>query len=223
MFRGTLEAWAPELVEVGLKRRGGASLCAHPMVSGLRGEPLSCLSTNRTVLAGTARVELCAQGSTDLADLDDGPYEAGGEKDQDPSLIPVPANSYFGRDPSLVQNHSNPLLLSLFLFLHTPILLSLSFCCFASGFLVSLTFFLLFFPFHLLLAFLPVSVSSLCAPFSCWPFPGVSSRPAPPTGLLFVTNIDSSDPDQLVYKTLDPADRLTGPAGDLTLNSYLGL
>ncbi|XP_049984048.1 integrin alpha-7 isoform X3 [Alexandromys fortis] len=45
---------------------------------------------------GTARVELCAQGSTDLADLDDGPYEAGGEKDQDPSLIPVPANSYFG-------------------------------------------------------------------------------------------------------------------------------
>ncbi|XP_032501560.1 integrin alpha-7 isoform X3 [Phocoena sinus] len=40
-------------------------------------------------------------------------------------------------------------------------------------------------------------------------------------GLLFVTNIDSSDPDQLVYKTLDPADRLPGPAGDLALNSYL--
>uniref|UniRef100_Q61738-6 Isoform Alpha-7X1X2A of Integrin alpha-7 n=1 Tax=Mus musculus TaxID=10090 RepID=Q61738-6 len=85
---------------------------------------------------GTARVELCAQGSPDLAHLDDGPYEAGGEKEQDPRLIPVPANSYLG--------------------------------------------------------------------------------------LLFVTNIDSSDPDQLVYKTLDPADRLTGPAGDLTLNSYLG-
>ncbi|XP_060021939.1 integrin alpha-7 isoform X2 [Lagenorhynchus albirostris] len=67
---------------------------------------------------GTARVELCAQGSADLAHLDDGPYEAG--------------------------------------------------------------------------------------------------------GLLFVTNIDSSDPDQLVYKTLDPADRLPGPAGDLALNSYLG-
>ncbi|XP_004700626.1 integrin alpha-7 isoform X2 [Echinops telfairi] len=45
---------------------------------------------------GTARVELCAQGSADLAHLDDGPYEAGGEKDQDPRLIPVPANSYFG-------------------------------------------------------------------------------------------------------------------------------
>ncbi|XP_037703067.1 integrin alpha-7 isoform X8 [Choloepus didactylus] len=45
---------------------------------------------------GTARVELCAQGSADLADLDDGPYEAGGEKEQDPHLIPVPANSYFG-------------------------------------------------------------------------------------------------------------------------------
>ncbi|XP_008254823.1 integrin alpha-7 isoform X4 [Oryctolagus cuniculus] len=41
-------------------------------------------------------------------------------------------------------------------------------------------------------------------------------------GLLFVTNIDSSDPDQLVYKTLDPADRLPGPAGDLARNSYLG-
>ncbi|XP_051819302.1 integrin alpha-7 isoform X4 [Antechinus flavipes] len=41
-------------------------------------------------------------------------------------------------------------------------------------------------------------------------------------GLLFMTNIDSSDPDQLVYKTLEPADRLTGSAGDLALNSYLG-
>lgn len=47
--------------------------------------------------------------------------------------------------------------------------------------------------------------------------------PPAPAGLLFVTNIDSSDPDQLVYKTLDPADRLPGPAGDLALNSYLGL
>ncbi|KAM4882237.1 integrin alpha-7 isoform 1-T1 [Thomomys bottae] len=45
---------------------------------------------------GTARVELCAQGSADLVHLDDGPYEAGGEKEQDPRLIPVPANSYFG-------------------------------------------------------------------------------------------------------------------------------
>uniref|UniRef100_A0A6I8P434 Integrin subunit alpha 7 n=1 Tax=Ornithorhynchus anatinus TaxID=9258 RepID=A0A6I8P434_ORNAN len=35
-------------------------------------------------------------------------------------------------------------------------------------------------------------------------------------GLLFVTSVDSSDPDQLVYKSLDPA------AGDLALNSYLG-
>ncbi|XP_053410833.1 integrin alpha-7 isoform X4 [Nycticebus coucang] len=45
---------------------------------------------------GTARVELCVQSSADLAHLDDGPYEAGGEKEQDPRLIPVPANSYFG-------------------------------------------------------------------------------------------------------------------------------
>ena len=56
--------------------------------------------TNRSVLAGTARVELCVQGSADLAHLDDGPYEAGGEKEQDPRLIPVPANSYLGREPS---------------------------------------------------------------------------------------------------------------------------
>nr|XP_031302807.1 integrin alpha-7-like isoform X1 [Camelus dromedarius] len=62
---------------------------------------------------GTARVELCAQGSVDLAHLDDGPYEAGGEKEQDPRLIPVPANSYFGRDPSPAQSCSNPLFLSL--------------------------------------------------------------------------------------------------------------
>ncbi|XP_055976276.1 integrin alpha-7 isoform X1 [Sorex fumeus] len=45
---------------------------------------------------GTARVELFVQGSQDLAHLDDGPYEAGGEKQQDPRLIPVPANSYLG-------------------------------------------------------------------------------------------------------------------------------
>ncbi|KAL1775405.1 integrin alpha-7 isoform X1 [Sigmodon hispidus] len=45
---------------------------------------------------GTARVELCAQSWPDLVPLDDGPYEAGGEKEQDPRLIPVPANSYFG-------------------------------------------------------------------------------------------------------------------------------
>lgn len=74
---------------------------------------LPILGTNGSVLAGTARVELCVQGSADLAHLDDGPYEAGGEKEQDPRLIPVPANSYFGRDPSPARSHSNPLLLSL--------------------------------------------------------------------------------------------------------------
>lgn len=41
-------------------------------------------------------MELLNQSSLDLLRYDDGPYEAGGEKDQDPSLIPVPANSYFG-------------------------------------------------------------------------------------------------------------------------------
>ncbi|NXE17264.1 ITA7 protein, partial [Lophotis ruficrista] len=44
---------------------------------------------------GNLRVELLNQSSLDLLRYDDGPYEAGGEKDQDPSLIPVPANSYF--------------------------------------------------------------------------------------------------------------------------------
>nr|XP_025044484.1 integrin alpha-7 [Pelodiscus sinensis] len=46
-------------------------------------------------LAGNLRVELFNQSSLELGTYDDGPYEAGGEKDQDPSLIPVPANSYF--------------------------------------------------------------------------------------------------------------------------------
>ncbi|XP_036154253.1 integrin alpha-7 isoform X7 [Myotis myotis] len=62
----------------------------HHSHSRLRTLPLAELTL------GTARVELCAQGSADLAHLDDGPYEAGGEKEQDPRLIPVPANSYFG-------------------------------------------------------------------------------------------------------------------------------
>lgn len=79
----------------------------HHSHSHLRTLPLAGLTR------GTARVELCVQGSADLAHLDDGPYEAGGEKEQDPRLIPVPANSYFGRDPSLARSHSNPLLLSL--------------------------------------------------------------------------------------------------------------
>ncbi|XP_063149612.1 integrin alpha-7 isoform X1 [Candoia aspera] len=42
---------------------------------------------------GTIRAEL---SGLDFGHYDDGPYEAGGEKDQDPSLIPLPANSYLG-------------------------------------------------------------------------------------------------------------------------------
>ncbi|XP_053564062.1 integrin alpha-7 isoform X2 [Bombina bombina] len=41
-------------------------------------------------------------------------------------------------------------------------------------------------------------------------------------GLLFVTNIDSSDPDQLVYKTLEPREEGARLAPDVALNSYLG-
>lgn len=178
----------------------------------------STLNTNRTVLAGTARVELCAQGSSDLAHLDDGPYEAGGEKEQDPRLIPVPANSYLGRDPSPAQDHSNPLFLSLALSpcAHPSVSVIVSL---ASWFLSlsssPLSPFTIFWPFYL----------AVCTPYSLLllSLSLVSLPDLLPTGLLFVTNIDSSDPDQLVYKTLDPADRLTGPAGDLTLNSYLGL
>lgn len=129
---GVASLWDQKL-GLGQGQRGGCrgeeGLPRVPVepASGLRGAPCSpALGTNRSVLAGTARVELCAQGSADLAHLDDGPYEAGGEKEQDPRLIPVPANSYFGRDPSLAQSCSNPLLLFLVLPLHAPILLSLS-------------------------------------------------------------------------------------------------
>ncbi|KAM8990373.1 integrin alpha-7 isoform 2-T2 [Ara ararauna] len=45
---------------------------------------------------GTLRVELLPQSPPDPLHFDDGPYEAGGEKEQDPALIPVPANSYLG-------------------------------------------------------------------------------------------------------------------------------
>ncbi|XP_061471376.1 integrin alpha-7 isoform X2 [Rhineura floridana] len=41
-------------------------------------------------------------------------------------------------------------------------------------------------------------------------------------GILFVTNIDSSDPDQLVYKTPEPNERVPGSVGDVAQNSYLG-
>uniref|UniRef100_A0A8C6VJN2 Integrin subunit alpha 7 n=1 Tax=Naja naja TaxID=35670 RepID=A0A8C6VJN2_NAJNA len=41
-------------------------------------------------------------------------------------------------------------------------------------------------------------------------------------GILFVTNIDSSDPDQLVYKTPDTSERVPGTVGDVAQNSYLG-
>ncbi|XP_043939663.1 integrin alpha-7 isoform X2 [Protopterus annectens] len=43
-------------------------------------------------------------------------------------------------------------------------------------------------------------------------------------GLLFMTNIDSSDPDQLVYKTLEPKKEGSGSdiIDDIALHSYLG-
>lgn len=169
MFGGPLEAWAREVVEVGLK---GRSPPCGVWSEGVHLIPT--LNTNRTVLAGTARVELCAQGSSDLAHLDDGPYEAGGEKEQNPRLIPVPANSYLGRDPSTAQGHSNPLFLSLALSpcTHPSVSVIVSL---ASWFLSlsssPLSPFTIFWPFSL--ALYPV-FSSLAVPF-----PGVSPRPAP--------------------------------------------
>ncbi|XP_027525081.1 integrin alpha-7, partial [Corapipo altera] len=84
---------------------------------------------------GTLRVEQLNQSSLDLLRPDAGPFEAGGEKDQDPSLIPVPANSYFG--------------------------------------------------------------------------------------LLFVTNIESAAPDQRVFRTPQPGERVPGAAPDVAHNSYM--
>lgn len=127
---------------------------------------------------GTARVELCAQGSPDLAHLDDGPYEAGGEKEQDPRLIPVPANSYLGRDSSLAQDHSNPLFLSLALSpcAHPSVSVIVSL---ASWFLSlsssPLSPFAVFWPFYL-------ALSVPCALFSCCPFPWCLSPTCSPQG-----------------------------------------
>ncbi|OWK49563.1 Integrin alpha-7, partial [Lonchura striata] len=45
---------------------------------------------------GTLRVERLPRSPLELLLPDSGPFEAGGEKERDPSLIPVPANSYLG-------------------------------------------------------------------------------------------------------------------------------
>lgn len=228
---GTPEAWAGKRVEMGLEKRGGVSLSA--CLTSIQPEGCSSmpvLGTNRSVFAGTARVELCAQGSADLAHLDDGPYEAGGEKEQDPRLIPVPANSYFGRDlsrPRATLTLCSSLLSSLSTLPPFCLRLCLSpVSVFLFLILISLASLPLLYSFSTsFLSFLPLcpalSPHSVAHPLDV---PSLVSPPIPsPAGLLFVTNIDSSDPDQLVYKTLDPADRLPGPAGDLALNSYLGL
>lgn len=122
------------------------------------------------------------QGPTDLAHLDDGPYEVGGEKEQDPRLIPVPANSYLGRDPTRPGaglTRCSPLLSSLSTS-HPPVcvlhpvsvfpslmlitLVSFSLSCFFS---TSSSTFLLF----------CLAISLLCGPSSGCPFPGVSPLP----------------------------------------------
>lgn len=123
------------------------------------------------------------QGSADLAHLDDGPYEAGGEKEQDPRLIPVPANSYFGRDPSPARSRSNPLLLSLVLSLHAPILpsLSLSLTLSLSLILISLVCLSLSYSFSTSSSFcLPLSPHSVAPPLDVPPL--VSPLPHPPQG-----------------------------------------
>lgn len=130
-------------------------------------------------------MELCAQGSADLAHLDDGPYEAGGEKEQDPRLIPVPANSYFGRDPlrpratltlysSLLSSLSMLPPFCLHLCLLPRLCLSV-FDAYPSGLLVAFIFFLHFFLFFFL---------SLCMalfPHSVLPLLDVPSLVSPPS------------------------------------------
>ncbi|NXH63297.1 ITA7 protein, partial [Rhabdornis inornatus] len=41
-------------------------------------------------------------------------------------------------------------------------------------------------------------------------------------GLLFVTNIESAAPDQRVFRTPEPGERVPGAAADVAHNSYLG-
>ncbi|NWH89415.1 ITA7 protein, partial [Aegithalos caudatus] len=41
-------------------------------------------------------------------------------------------------------------------------------------------------------------------------------------GLLFVTNIESAGPDQRVFRTPQPGERVPGAAADVAHNSYLG-
>lgn len=47
---------------------------------------------------GIVRVEQRNNTFFDMDIFEDGPYEVGGETDRDESLVPVPANSYLGRN-----------------------------------------------------------------------------------------------------------------------------
>lgn len=49
------------------------------------------------ILLGIVRVEQKNNTFFDMNIFEDGPYEVGGETDNDESLVPVPANSYLGR------------------------------------------------------------------------------------------------------------------------------
>lgn len=49
---------------------------------------------------GIVRVEQKNNTFFDMNIFEDGPYEVGGETDHDESLVPVPANSYLGRNES---------------------------------------------------------------------------------------------------------------------------
>lgn len=52
------------------------------------------------ILLGIVRVEQKNNTFFDMNIFEDGPYEVGGETDHDESLVPVPANSYLGRNES---------------------------------------------------------------------------------------------------------------------------
>lgn len=55
---------------------------------------------NHFILLGIVRVEQKNNTFFDMNIFEDGPYEVGGETDHDESLVPVPANSYLGRNES---------------------------------------------------------------------------------------------------------------------------
>lgn len=65
-------------------------------------------------------------------------------------------------------------------------------------------------------------VASWCLLRSIIAFSSISSVPRMCPGLLFLTSVSYTDPDQFVYKTQPPREQ-PGTSPDVMMNSYLGL